>query len=350
MPEAALPERVRVGVVGAGYFGRFHLDAWARIGGAALVAVAEPDAARAAGALAGLPEGARPRVYPGVAEMLAAEALDLVDITAPPAAHPAILEAVLPRVSHAICQKPFCGGLEAARAASALAARHGTRLAVHENIRFQPWNQAARGLIEAGAIGAPYQVTFRLRPGDGQGARAYLDRQPYFRAMPRFMVHETAVHWIDTFRYLLGEMTGVWAQLRRINPAIAGEDAGVILFDFASGARGLFDGNRCADHGAENRRLTLGEMWIEGAAGTLRLDGAGRLWLRRFGETEEAQQRFAWQDRHFGGDCVHRCAAGILADWRAGRPSPMEAASYIRNQEIEAAVYESAATGRHIPL
>ena len=36
------------------------------------------------------------------------------------------------------------------------------------------------------------------RFGDGQGPRAYLDRQPYFQTMPRLLVHETAIHWIDT--------------------------------------------------------------------------------------------------------------------------------------------------------
>ena len=52
------------------------------------------------------------------------------------------------------------------------------------------------------------RVAFRLRPGDGQGPRAYLDRQPYFQTMPRLLVVETAIHWIDTFRFLMGEVDG----------------------------------------------------------------------------------------------------------------------------------------------
>ena len=42
------------------------------------------------------------------------------------------------------------------------------------------------------------------------------------------------------------------------------------------GARAMFDGNRLADHKAENRRLTMGEMLIEGSKGTLRLNGVSR--------------------------------------------------------------------------
>ena len=69
--------------------------------------------------------------------------------------------------------------------------------------------------------------------GDGWGDNAYLDRQPYFQTMPRLLVVETAIHWIDTFRFLFGEVDAVYARLRRINPAIAGEDAGLICFDGA---------------------------------------------------------------------------------------------------------------------
>ena len=54
-------------------------------------------------------------------------------------------------------------------------------LVVHENFRFQPWYREAKRLVDAGMLGALHAVAFRLRPGDGQGPRAYLDRQPYFQ-------------------------------------------------------------------------------------------------------------------------------------------------------------------------
>ncbi|MEO1294188.1 MAG: Gfo/Idh/MocA family oxidoreductase, partial [Pseudomonadota bacterium] len=163
-----------------------------------------------------------------------------------------------------ICQKPFCGGIEGGRRAAARAEADGRPLVVHENFRFQPWYREIRRLIDAGTLGALYQVAFSLRPGDGQGPDAYLARQPYFQRMPRFLVHETAVHWIDTFRYLMGEAETVYADLRRLNPAIAGEDAGHVIFDHDSGVRALFDGNRLLDHAADNTRRTMGEALVEG--------------------------------------------------------------------------------------
>jgi predicted dehydrogenase len=256
MPDLTPP--VRVAVIGAGYFGRFHYDAWSRMPEVELVGlcVRNPEAAREIAERYGEP-GAPLPIFTDPAEMMRMARPVLVDITAPPAAHLGLIHSLAPFAPDVICQKPFCDGTPGAREAIALAEAHGFRVAVHENIRFQPWYREAKRLIAAGTLGDLYEITFRLRPGDGQGPRAYLDRQPYFQKMPRFLIHETAVHWIDTFRYLMGEPTGVFARLVRLNPAIAGEDAGLIVFDFAGGARGVFDANRLSDHLAQDRRRTM---------------------------------------------------------------------------------------------
>ena len=52
----------------------------------------------------------------------------------------------------------------------------------------------------------------------------------------RLLVYETGVHWIDTFRFLLGEIETVYAQLQQRNPAIRGEDSGQLIFSHAGGA------------------------------------------------------------------------------------------------------------------
>lgn len=342
----------RVALVGAGYFGRFHLDAWTRLPDVSLVAIVEADRAVGESAAAevaakGLPA---PALFEDAAALIAAMEVDLIDITAPPPAHLALIRALAPSGADLICQKPFCGGTSGAKEAVAAAQQAGVRLAVHENIRFQPWHREAKRLLSDGALGEPYQATFRLRPGDGRGPEAYLARQPYFQTMPRFLVHETAVHWLDLFRYFFGEPTSLTARLMRRNPAIAGEDSGVILVDFPDGARGLFDGDRLLDHGVENPRLTMGEMSLEGDAATLRLDGRGRLFLRSFRDTEEREHRYDWRDHLFGGDCVHACCQHILDAWRRGETPETDAAGYLKTMALVDAAYESADAGATVPL
>ena len=346
MPELRTP--VRVAVVGAGYFGSFHYDAWSRMPEVELVGICAQSTTRA-GPIAeqyGTP-GKPLAIFHDAAEMASALSPDLVDITAPPEAHLALIQALAHRTGHIICQKPFCGGVEGARTAINLAQQNGTRIAVHEDVRFQPWYREIKRLLDGDALGRLYQITFRLRPGDGQGPDAYLDRQPYFQKMPRLLVHETAIHWIDTFRFLMGETTGVFAKLSRLNPVIVGEDAGLILFDFEDGTRGVFDGNRLSDHQAENRRRTMGELTIEGSKATLRLDGDARLWLRHFGTNNDVEQLYSWHDHLFGGDCVYACNRHILKAWMQGVDAETEAVAYIRNQIVQEAVYQSAETGQH---
>ncbi|MEM7423211.1 MAG: Gfo/Idh/MocA family oxidoreductase [Pseudomonadota bacterium] len=328
--------KTRVAVVGAGYFGQFHYDAWSRMQDVEIVALAAPEGGTQTAA-----RFAVPAVFSAAADMIEQVRPDLLDITAPPEAHLGIIRAAAPSVPWIICQKPFCGGLAGAEEAIAIAEASDARVLVHENFRFQPWYRAIKAMLDTGRLGDVWQATFRLRPGDGQGPDAYLSRQPYFQKMPRFLVHETAIHWIDTFRYLLGEITAVSADLRRLNPAIAGEDAGVVVMAFASGARALFDGNRLADHEAQNRRLTMGEMEIEGSAATLRLAGDGAIHVREHGRNDWAEHSYQWRDHLFGGDCVSATCRSCLESLRSGEPAETEAAVYIRNVEIVEAVYRS---------
>ncbi|MEO1612445.1 MAG: Gfo/Idh/MocA family oxidoreductase [Pseudomonadota bacterium] len=332
---------MKVALIGAGYFGQFHIDAWKRAEGATLAAIVDPDPSKAAAGV------------PGFADAMAmVEAIqpDIVDIASPPPTHLPLIETLSPFVKNIICQKPFCGGLADAEKAVKIAAANGARVIVHENFRYQPWHMEAQRLLATGAVGDPYEITFRLRPGDGQGPAAYLARQPYFQQMERFLVHETAIHVIDVFRAMFGEPDGVYADLRRLNPAIRGEDAGLIVLDYADGRRAVFDGNRLADHRAENRRLTMGEMEVEGAAGSLRLNGDGEISLRAHGANDERAHEYAWEDRNFGGDCVYISSLKYLDSFRSGAPHPTEAAAYLANMRIVEAAYRSAAEGRRIDL
>lgn len=328
---------LRVACIGAGYFAQFHIGSWNRMPNAKLVGVCDldPEKAQAAGVAA----------FTDMSDMLGATEADIVDIILPPTGHAAAIKAALAANPRAIiCQKPFCTSLDEARAVTALAADAGIPLIIHENFRFQPWYRAIKEQIAAGRIGTPLRATFRLRPGDGQGAEAYLDRQPYFREMPRFLIHETGVHFIDVFRFLFGDATHVYADLQTVNPVIAGEDAGYVVFTHQDGARTILDGNRCLDHASDNTRRTMGEGLFEGTEGTLVLTGDGAVHLRAFGEV--AQQLILPPDTHegFGGDCTHALQAHVVAGLMTHTPFENLAQDYLAVIATELAIYEAART------
>ena len=335
-----------VAIAGLGYFSRFHQDAWSRCSDVRVIAVADQDPSKREAALRLFPDAV---AYDDAEAMLAAARPDLVDLVTPPASHLRLVEAAAARRIAVVCQKPLAPDWDTAVALVEAAERAGITLAVHENFRFMPWFREARDLVLAGRIGTPLHVSFRLRPGDGQGSDAYLARQPYFQSMPRFLIHETGIHLIDVFRFLLGEISGVFARLKRFNPAIAGEDAGIVVFDFQSGATGLFDGNRHVSHPSDDPRMTNGVMLLEGTGGTIRLDGYGRLFTMPNGGTE-TEHVYAWEDRGYGGDCVFHQIRHIADHFARATPLVNDGRAYLRNIAIEEAIYRSDKEGRFIDV
>ncbi|WP_224823248.1 Gfo/Idh/MocA family protein [Cognatishimia sp. MH4019] len=333
---------LRVAVLGAGYFSRFHTESWQRMDGVQLVAQADLDPANCLSSV---------ESFDALEPMLDATRPDILDIAIPPSGHlEAIRLACETGVRAIICQKPFCAGLEEAKTASKIAEDAAIPLIVHENFRFQPWYRRIAEILQCGELGDVQQVTFRLRTGDGQGPEAYLDRQPYFQTMPRLLIHETAVHWVDTFRFLLGPIRDVYADLRSLNPVVTGEDAGHVIFGFDGGVRALFDGNRHLDHAAKNHRMTLGEALVEGTRGTLKLMGDGTLWQRDFGALKPRCVLQAQDWPGFAGDCVHALQTHVVDALRSGAAFENLAADYLRVIEVEEAIYRSADTHMRITL
>ncbi len=334
---------LQVACVGAGYFSQFHVDSWQRMPRARLVGICDQDLEKAQST--GIP------AFADLIEMIEKTAPDVLDVVVPPDAQAEVLRLASSSGTKAvICQKPFCRSLAEAREICSEATNSGITLIVNENFRFQPWYRFIKSELDTGQIGKLQNMSMRLRPGDGQGPHAYLDRQPYFQNMERFLIHETGVHWIDTFRFLAGDPEAVYADLRRLNPVIAGEDAGYVIFDHPNGVQSLFDGNRHLDHQAADQRLTMGEAHFEGTKGVLELTGDGSIWHRAASSLERSQVFQSDASRGFGGDCVHALNAHVVAGLIDGAPLENEARDYLKVLEIEDAVYRSAAEGRKIRL
>jgi predicted dehydrogenase len=267
----------------------------------------------------------------------------------PPDRHAVIAGAAAARGVHILCQKALAPSYAEAEMMVATAAAAGVRFMAHDNFRFQPWHREIRRLMDAGAIGALEAIACRTRMGDGAAPDAYLARQPYFRAMPRFLVFETGVHFIDVYRYLGGEITGVFAKLRRLNPAITGEDSATLLFDFADGARGLWDGDRTHSPDAADPRYTFGQFWIEGREGTLRLRGDATITLQKMGGAE-ISHAYDHGVTGFASDSVHAALSHFVARLRDGGAFETEGHDYLRTLAVQEAVYRSAQTGQAVQL
>ena len=327
--------------VGGGYFAQFHLEAWQRLPNTTLAAIVDTNETTRSTLCTKYPDALIASSLDEAARHVDA---DIVDIITPPATHRLLIQNAFNYCPAAlvICQKPFCTSLQEATLITEQAKQQDRKIVVHENFRFQPWYLKIKSLLDSEVIGQALQVTFRLRPGDGQGADAYLERQPYFQQMQRFLIHETGVHWVDVFRYLFGEPDAFSADLRRINPAIAGEDAGYFIFHYDNGLRAQFDGNRLLDHAADNTRHTMGEMLIEGTEGSIALNGDGEISLRSFNNKIPRRIPYEFELIGFGADCVRLLQAHVAEHLLHQTLLHNSASDYLQNLRIEEAIYEAA--------
>jgi len=316
-----------------GYFGRIQLDGWRRVTGARIQAVCDLDGERAASCAAEF--GARP--YAELARMLDAEQPHFLDIVTRPATHLSLVRLAAERKLAVLCQKPMAETWDDAVEMAAVARRAGIRLMMNENWRWQPWYRRIRALLAEGAIGQPIFYRFHHRRRDGLGETPY-SNQPYFRQMPRLILFETLVHFLDTARFLFGEIEDIICQTARINPAIAGEDLAVMQVRHSQGPRGVIDGHRFSEPDQEGAAMC--DARIESVEGVISLDGAGRARL--------------------GGECVFdpagipgykgdscRATQQHFADClRSGEPFETGAEEYLRTVAAVEAAYRSARENR----
>ncbi len=335
MPE----QELKGAIIGAGYFAGFQAEAWNRIDGVRIAAVADAEPGRAQEFA---DKWGIPGVYADAETLLEREKPDFVDIATRPGSHVALTTQAAGQGAHVICQKPMAPTWEECVAMVDACDAAGVRLFIHENWRWQPWYREIKRLLDTGALGDLFHLGFTMRTGDGRGAEPYRV-QPYFREMERLLIYEMGVHLLDTCRYLAGEIDTVYCQMRRINPAIRGEDYALVQLLFESGVHGLIDGNRLS--GPVPHGVALGSLSVEGERGMVRLSPDGRLWLTEYGK-EEAPHPFASTDEGYKGDSVRATQEHLIACLRSGQIAESEGRDYLKTVAAMLACYRSAETGQ----
>jgi len=156
MPSVAGTRKFRVGVVGAGYVSSYHLRAVQSLPFADVVAIADPDQAKAR-------QMARQfsveKVYSGLDEMLQ-EKLDVVHILTPPASHADLVIQALEAGAHVFVEKPMAETSEDCERMLEAARQTGRVLSVNHSARMDPVVLQALEIVSSGGIGDVLSVTF----------------------------------------------------------------------------------------------------------------------------------------------------------------------------------------------
>jgi hypothetical protein len=94
----------------------------------------------------------------------------------------------------------------------------------------------------------------------------------------------------------------------------------------------------------------MGEMWLEGSAGVLRLDGDARLWWKPHHGPERPHDYARGDDAQFGGGCVQALQRHVVAHLTRGAALENRGREYLVNLRVQEAAYRSHETGRRILL
>lgn len=328
--------------IGLGYFSRFHLEAWQRLEQVEITALCDSnmELARQTAENFGIASA-----YSAFNEMLKQEKPDFVDIITPPDTHKKLCVAAAEKGVHIICQKPLAPSLEEAEEIAVAISKYGVRMMVHENFRFQTWHREIKNLLVQKTIGTRlHSIHWRMRMGDGWQEDAYMNRQPYFREMKQLLMYETGIHLIDVFRYFGGEINQVFARLHRFNSNIKGEDAALVICDFANGGTAILDANRYNESWSQNPRLTFGEVRIECDKGSIYLHEDGRISIKKLGRPE-VEHEYTFEDINFSGDCVYHTQQHFIAQLDSGKPFETDVEAYLSNIRVLEKVYASAKDG-----
>lgn len=281
---------VRVGVIGLGSMGNFHVGYLHEIDGALLTALCDPDTERvknAAEALAEIRDKADPRLASRVADpqavgrfstyqaLLDSKLVDAVIIATPHFQHPEIAEAAFERGIHVLSEKPLAVHVKDARRVIDAHAKHPLlRFGLMLQMRTVPLYQKIRALIAEGELGEitrlSWIVTDWFRTWSYYASGGW--RATWAGEGGGVLINQCP-HNLDLIPWLTGMMptriTAV-ASLGKTHPIEVEDEVSAIL-EFPNGATGHFvtttgeaPGTNCleicGDRGklvAENGKLTF---------------------------------------------------------------------------------------------
>ncbi|MBI3466755.1 MAG: gfo/Idh/MocA family oxidoreductase, partial [Planctomycetes bacterium] len=124
--------------------------------------------------------------------------------------------------------------------------------------------------------------------------------------------------------------------------AIAGEDCGLLIFEFSGGPIGMWDANRYNESNFADPRYTFGEFLVEGNGGAIRLYGDGRLTMQHLGEAEQDHHQYIHTRQGPGGDSVHATQRHFVERLLDGQPFETGGEEYLKTLTVQEACYLSA--------
>ena len=201
--------KIRAGVIGAGFVGPLHIENLRRIGIAEVVAVAEQTQEKADEVANKL---GIPRAYCHWEDLVESPDIDVVHITAPNKLHFPIAKAGIEAGKHVICEKPLTMDTKEAKLLVEMAKEKKVVNATTFNMAFYPLVRQAKEMVQRGEIGKVFLA-------HGRYLQDWLSRDSDYswRVEAEFsgrsrVIGDICSHWMHMVQMILGkQITSVFA-------------------------------------------------------------------------------------------------------------------------------------------
>ena len=197
---------ISIGVIGVGQIGKQHVQNYAKIPGARVVAIADinKDELEKVGGEHNIAQR-----FTDFRDLLRLGEIDAVDVCLHNNFHAPVTIAALEAGKHVYCEKPMAGSYHDAQAMFDCAHKCDRKLSIQLNTLFQNEIRAAKQLIDHGALGEIYHARStgyrrRGRPFvDGYGTSNFVQK----RSASGGALYDMGVYHISAALYLLGNPT-----------------------------------------------------------------------------------------------------------------------------------------------
>jgi predicted dehydrogenase len=287
-------------------------------------------------------------------EALLASDLDAVYIASPPAAHVEQVRTCAKAGKHILCEKPLGRSVSEAEEIVAACREAKVHLGTAFMMRFHSQHQAAAKLIADGKLGKPVYARAQL-------SCWYPPVPKAFRQDPELggggSLIDMGSHCIDLLEMFFGRVKKISCFINNTIHAYRSEDSAVALLQFENGATGTVDTFFCIqDNSSKNALELYGSKGSILATGTIGQGSQGKMtaFLAADDVDYDASQARNANDGLSISPDPHNIYRGEIEAFGDillhNQPNLMGGDIGLRNQQLTAACYESAKTGRVIDV
>jgi predicted dehydrogenase len=144
-------------------------------------------------------------VFHSIDELLQHPGVEVVDIAIPAEIQPEIVEKVVAKGKHVLCQKPLGVSFAEAKRIVDAVENAGVKGAVNQQMRWAPAINASANIIKRGWVGEITQATIQVN------VLTEWEQWPWITKIDRLEVMYHSIHYLDSIRYLLGKPESIYA-------------------------------------------------------------------------------------------------------------------------------------------